>query len=836
MATYVGKITLSGGEEMPVGSSLFGICETDSLTTEKYVDLPSFDEIVEGITVHVLFYYANEAKNPKLNVNNTGAFDIFSNEYILGANWSEGSLLSFTYHNKRWITNDYQEAVSSPYELTPNDISTTADAGISGNFSRGDHTHRILLSTGDNNGQVKIAGENVDVKGLKALAYKDEVTKEDIGLGNVENKSSETIRSEITQRNVLTALGYVPPRFDVPDYASLYAPLMDGEADRGTTERYAREDHVHPTDTSRVPITRKVNGKALSEDITITTDDLDALSKSDAGSPGGAVILNSQGLIDSNFLPSYVDDVLEYDSLQAFPLTGESGKIYIAKDTNKTYRWSGSGYAEISSSLALGETSTTAYRGDRGKAAYDHATDAEKIDISKSLALYKISSTSEGHIKTLEPVTKADITALGIPSEDNDTKYGLSILGNTISIVENGGASYIEIPEGHKYGLSISGHTVSLVENGTTTSVTVPDEDTDTKYGLSISGRTVSLVENGSDQSIVLPEASAGTKYGLSISGHTISLVEGGTTQSVTVPDEDTDTKYGLSISGRTVSLVENGSDQSIVLPEASAGTKYGLSISGHTVSLVEGGTTQSVTVPDEDTDTKYGLLISGHTITLVEGETNKTVTVPDNDTDTKYGLSISGHTISLVEGGTTSSVTVPDEDTDTKYGLSISGHVLSIVEGGTEQSILLPSDGGEGGGGSLTYGLAISGRTVSLVEGGLSNQITLPADTDTKYGISINGHTVSLVEGGSNVSVTIPDTDTTYSSTKETINSVSIGTGEEISGISKWTAGTPTSIAVSNGVLTVTDGTAPNLETSTKTIPNISTVQKQVVTDISAN
>lgn len=772
MATYVGKITLSGGEEMPVGSSLFGICETDALTEEKYVNLPSFDEIVEGITVHVLFYYSNEVANPKLNVNNTGAFDIFSNEYLIGANWAEGSLLSFTYHNRQWITNDYQEGVSSPYELAPNDISTTSDAGISGNFSRGDHTHRILISTGDNNGQVKIAGENVDVKGLKALAYKDEVTKEDIGLGNVENKSSETIRSEITQRNVLMALGYVPPRFDVPDYASLYAPLMDGEANRGTTERYAREDHVHPTDTSRVPITRTVNGKALSEDITITTDDLDALSKSDAGSPGGAVLLNNQGQIDSSFLPSYVDDVLEYDSLQAFPLTGESGKIYIAKDTNKTYRWSGSDYVEISSSLALGETSTTAYRGDRGKAAYNHAVDSEKIDISKSLALYKISSTSEGHIKSLEPVTKADITALGIPSEDNDTKYGLSILGNTISIVENGGASYIEIPEGHKYGLSISGHTVSLVEDGTTT--------------------------------------------------------------SVTVPDEDTDTKYGLAISGRTVSLVENGSDQSIILPEASAGTKYGLSISGHTISLVEGGTTQSVTVPDEDTDTKYGLLISGHTITLVEGETNKTVTVPDNDTDTKYGLSISGHTISLVEGGTTSSVTVPDEDTDTKYGLSISGHVLSIVEGGTEQSILLPSDGGGGGGGSLTYGLAISGRTVSLVEGGLSNQITLPADTDTKYGISINGHTVSLVEGGSNVSVTIPDT--TYSSTKETINSVSIGTGEEISGISKWAAGTPTSIAVSNGVLTVTDGTAPNLETSTKTIPNISAVQKQVVTDISAN
>lgn len=77
------------------------------------------------------------------------------------------------------------------------------------------------------------------------------------------------------------------------------------------------------------------------------------------------------GKIPANQLPSYVDDVLEYEDLAHFPSTGETGKIYIAQDTNKTYRWGGSAYAEISESLALGETSSTAYRGDRGKEAYD---------------------------------------------------------------------------------------------------------------------------------------------------------------------------------------------------------------------------------------------------------------------------------------------------------------------------------------------------------------------------------------------------------------------------------------------------------------------------------
>ena len=79
------------------------------------------------------------------------------------------------------------------------------------------------------------------------------------------------------------------------------------------------------------------------------------------------------GKVPASQLPAYVDDVLEFANLSYFPATGESGKIYIAIDTNLTYRWGGSSYVVMSSSLALGETSSTAYRGDRGKIAYDHS-------------------------------------------------------------------------------------------------------------------------------------------------------------------------------------------------------------------------------------------------------------------------------------------------------------------------------------------------------------------------------------------------------------------------------------------------------------------------------
>lgn len=79
------------------------------------------------------------------------------------------------------------------------------------------------------------------------------------------------------------------------------------------------------------------------------------------------------GFIPSSQLPSYVDDVLEFANLAAFPATGESGKIYVALNTNLTYRWTGSVYSNMSPSLALGITSSTAYRGDFGDIAYNHS-------------------------------------------------------------------------------------------------------------------------------------------------------------------------------------------------------------------------------------------------------------------------------------------------------------------------------------------------------------------------------------------------------------------------------------------------------------------------------
>ncbi len=179
----------------------------------------------------------------------------------------------------------------------------------------------------------------------------------------------------------------------------------------------------------------------------ITADDTIATVNTQA-----ALLANKANLVDGKIpageLPSYVDDVLDFANLAAFPATGETSKIYIANDTNLTYRWSGSAYVNISQSLALGETSATAYRGDRGKVAYDHSqtfsgnphgtTIGDIADLS-GILVNKISQ-SQAEIKAVATGTNT-LTATIAPAitayNDGDVFYIKAAANNTAPITLN---------------------------------------------------------------------------------------------------------------------------------------------------------------------------------------------------------------------------------------------------------------------------------------------------------------------------------------------------------------------------------------------------------------
>lgn len=151
------------------------------------------------------------------------------------------------------------------------------------------------------------------------------------------------------------------------------------------------------------------------------------------GAPNGLASLNESGIIPSAQLPSYVDDVIEVDTFSNLPGTGESGKIYIVQDTNLTYRWSGTDYVEISKSLALGETSSTAYPGDKGKATTDKLnripdkliTDTVNVNQSTTEAVLNFNTYRQEaqHIgRNTLTITSATTSQAGLMSSSDKTK------------------------------------------------------------------------------------------------------------------------------------------------------------------------------------------------------------------------------------------------------------------------------------------------------------------------------------------------------------------------------------------------------------------------------
>lgn len=258
----------------------------------------------------------------------------------------------------------------------------------------------------------------------------------------------------------------------------------------------------------------------------------DYIPTSQKGTAGGVAELDVNGLVPSSQLPSYVDDVLEYSSLSAFPATGESGKIYVATDTNLTYRWSGTAYVEISASLALGETSSTAYRGDRGKTAYDHSQDSTlhlTAAMREVLALFEVQT--DGSLKILTGLwSNTFLSCLG--EDDTSGGSGVDLLSDwanynattaaSMALAANLGyvlktrITALENGSALDFTTTGAGNAVtSVVKNGTAVTITkgstfaLASHNHDSRY-LSLDGG--GIVENGN----ICINTSAGT-YGLQL-------------------------------------------------------------------------------------------------------------------------------------------------------------------------------------------------------------------------------------------------------------------------------------------------------------------------------
>lgn len=170
---------------------------------------------------------------------------------------------------------------------------------------------------------------------------------------------------------------------------------LDDKIDKEIADREAEIDRLENkfdgvTDKLEDALQKEIEDRKAGD--TTITNSLNAFI-STKGQPSGLAELDSTGKVPAAQLPSYVDDVLEFSTKAQFPQIGETGKIYVSKDTNLTYRWTGTQYLEISQSLALGETPSTAYSGDKGKVNRDALN-----SMPTKLTSYLTPTTSTGEL------------------------------------------------------------------------------------------------------------------------------------------------------------------------------------------------------------------------------------------------------------------------------------------------------------------------------------------------------------------------------------------------------------------------------------------------------
>ena len=217
---------------------------------------------------------------------------------------------------------------------------------------------------------------------------------------------------------------------------------LDEYATKATTLKgYGITDAYTKTETDGKYATKATTlaGYGITDAYTKTESDGKYATKTDSDKKyqpkGSYATLDSSGHVPSSQLPSYVDDVIEgyysngnfySDSAKTKKITGEGGKIYTDLTTNKTYRWGGTAWVEISKSLAIGETAGTAYDGAKG------AKNASDISLLK---------TDVSTLKTDNTQNKKDIANLkanvpGIQSQVNTNSSDISLLKTDVSTLK----------------------------------------------------------------------------------------------------------------------------------------------------------------------------------------------------------------------------------------------------------------------------------------------------------------------------------------------------------------------------------------------------------------
>ena len=412
---------LLNGEEILVDTNAGEIRKKVGNGTKKYNELPFIDEPIRTLI-------GNKVDKVTGKGLSTEDYTTTEKTKLNGIEEGANKYVHPTSHDASIITqNATHRFVTDTEKSTWNAKASTAVATTSANglMSKDDKTKLDGIATGAEVNQnafsnIKIGDKTVvaDVKtdtvelvagsNVTITAADDKIT---IASTNTQYELATTTANGLMSKDDKTKLNGIATGANNYVHPNAHAATMITE---DSTHRFVTdaEKSAWNAKANSVDLTSHTGNTSNPHSVTksqvglgnVTNDS--QVKRSEMGVASGVATLDTNGKVPSSQLPSYVDDVIEgyyYNSklyneaAHTTEISGESGKIYIDLHTEKTYRWTGTKFGVISETIALGETSSTAYAGDKGKA---NATAITNIQT-------KLNGIEEGANKYVHPNTHA---------------------------------------------------------------------------------------------------------------------------------------------------------------------------------------------------------------------------------------------------------------------------------------------------------------------------------------------------------------------------------------------------------------------------------------------
>ena len=511
----------------------------------------------------------------------------------------------------------------------------------------------------------------------------------------------------------------------------------------------------------------------------------------------------TSGIIDAARLPSYVDDVLEFANLAGFPVTGEAGKLYVALDTNKVYRWSGSTYIFITSGAVdsvAGKTGVvTLVKADVGLGSVDNTADSAKNVLSATKLTTARTISLTGDVTGSVSFDGSGNASITTTIAADSVALGTDTTGNYVTSITNG--SYITGGNGGSEGAALT-LAVDATSANTVSKVVARDASGNFSAG------TITASLNGTSTGVVTTVAGTATAElvrGNMADNDQFRILVGGTASNagyveIATADDGTEPIYVRQYTGtfttlaRTATLLDGSGNTSF--PGTVTAPTFSGALTGNATTATTLQTARTIALTGDVTYTSGAFNGSANvtgTATLANsgvtaGSYGGATAIPVLTIDSKgrvtaastSSISVGNGTLTLNTSGiaTGSQTFTANQSTAATFTVNVPG--TNIAEG-TRTTTAVPITSSTGTGATLSAASTTLAGVMTSADKVKLDGIAAGAQVNTVTSVASKTGAVTLVKGD----VGLGSVDNTADSAKNVLSATKLTTARTIGGVS---------------------------------------------------